>query len=103
MYIRTNNHDKSWIALHKKECNKNVNWNDPQILAMIQGKTLYQTKMLLDIRKAMEIRLHKTGPGSGFNLDFRNRVKTRLWDPLFLKYRQKMLPKDNKTMIPGTV
>jgi hypothetical protein len=59
--------------------------------------------MQLDIREAMEIWLHNTGPGSGFNLDFGNHVKTRQLDPLFLKHRQKMLSKDYKTTTPGTV
>ena len=68
--------DKSGIAQHAANClNGKQNSDNPEILATIHGKNKNKVKADLQIREAMEIQLHQTGPDSGgFNEDLGNRV-----------------------------
>ena len=40
--------------------------------------------------EALMIKLHQTGPGSGFNDDEGRRVHTKQWDPLLIELRKKL-------------
>ena len=40
--------------------------------------------------KVLNIKLHKTGPGNGFNEDEGRRFFTKQWDPLLPDLRKKM-------------
>ena len=42
--------------------------------------------------ESLMIKLHRTGPGRGFNEDEGRRVKTKQWDPRLIKLRKKMGP-----------
>jgi hypothetical protein len=91
--------DKSGIAQHIVNCpNGKQNFEGTEILATIQGKSRKKIKADLQIREAMEIRLHPTGPYTGgFNEDLGNRVYTTAWDPLFRDIRPDAI-KNYKTL-----
>ena len=90
-YIRRGEWNLSGIAAHKENCqNGNINFDEPEILAKIQAKSKRQADFKLDYMESLMIKLHRTGPGRGFNEDEGRRVKTKQWDPLLIKLRKKM-------------
>ena len=79
------------IAGLKEHCNDgNVNFEDPTILATINARSKKQADFKLDHMEALMIKLHQTGPGSGFNEDEGRRVRTKQWDPLLIQLRKKL-------------
>ena len=40
--------------------------------------------------ESLMIKLHRTGPGNGFNDDEGRRVWTKQWDPLLIQLRKQM-------------
>ena len=51
----------------------------------MQDKNKARLSYNLKIREALEIRRHKSGPGSGLNEDMGAFVKTDIWDPVLNK------------------
>ena len=81
----------SGIAAHKEQCKDgNVNFEEPSILATINARSKKQADFKLDHMESLMIKLHQTGPGSGFNEDEGRRVRTKQWDPLLIHLRQKL-------------
>ena len=90
-YVRRGEWTMSGIAAHKEHCNDgNVNFDDPTILAKINARSKRQADFKLDYMEALMIKLHQTGPGSGFNEDRGRRVRTKQWDLLLIKLREKL-------------
>ena len=89
-YIRRGEWNSSGIAAHKETCQEgSVNFDDPTILARINAKSKRQADFKLDYMESLMIKLHQTGPGSGFNEDEGRRVRTKQWDPLLIRLRNK--------------
>ena len=81
----------SRIAAHKEHCKEgSVNFDDPTILAIINAHSKKQADFKLDHMEALMIKLHQTGPGSGFNEYKVSRVRTKQWDPLLIQLRKKL-------------
>ena len=90
-YIRRGEWHLSGIAAHKENCpDGNINFDEPEILARIQAKSKKQADFKLDYMESLMIKLHRTGPGNGFNEDEGRRVKTKQWDPLLIHLREKL-------------
>ena len=89
-YIRRGEWSKSGLAAHKENCDAEVDWENVQTLAQINSRSKKQTAVKLDYMESFCIKLHKTGPGKGFNEDEGRRVYTKQWDPLLAQIRQKM-------------
>ena len=90
-YIRRQQWHLSGIAAHKENCpNGNINFEEPEILAKINAKSKKQADFKLDFMESLMIKLHRTGPGNGFNEDEGRRVRTRQWDPLLIHLRKKL-------------
>ena len=90
-YIRRQEWNLSGIAAHKENCaTGKVNFDEPEILATIQAKSKRQADYKLDFMESLMIKLHRTGPGNGFNEDEGRRVRTKQWDPLLIQLRRKM-------------
>ena len=90
-YIRRQEWSSSGIASHKENCRDgNINFDEPEILAKIHAKSKKQADYKLDFMESLMIKLHRTGPGSGFNEDEGRRVRTKQWDPLLIQLRKKL-------------
>ena len=90
-YVRRGEWHMSGIAAHKEHCKEGtVNFDDPTILATINARSKRQADFKLDHMEALMIKLHQTGPGSGFNEDEGRRVRTKQWDPLLIHLRKKL-------------
>ena len=77
-YIRRKEWSLSGIASHKESCKTGkVNFDNPEILAKIEAKSKKQADFKLDYMESLMIKLHRTGPGSGFNEDEGRRVRTK--------------------------
>ena len=70
------------VIFHKK--NRNL-----EILSRINSRSKRQTAAKLDYMESFNIKLHRTGPGNGFNEDEGRRVYTKQWDPLLNQLRKK--------------
>ena len=81
---------KSGLAAHKEQCDATINWEDVEILSKIKCKSKKQLPYKLDYMESLNIKLHKTGPGNGFNEDEGRRFFTKQWDPLLADLRKKM-------------
>ena len=89
-YIRRGEWNLSGIAAHKENCPDGVvNFDEPSILAKINAKSKRQADFKLDYMELLMIKLHQTGPGTGFNEDEGRRVRTKQWDPLLIQLRKK--------------
>ena len=88
-YIRRGEWQKSGLAAHKENCNAEIDWENVEILAKINSKSNKQASVKLDYMESLCIKLHKTGPGHGFNEDEGRRVYTKQWDPLLAQLRSK--------------
>ena len=89
-YIRRGEWAKSGLAAHKEQCDATINWEDVEILSKIKCKSKKQLPYKLDYMESLNIKLHKTGPGNGFNEDEGRRFFTKQWDPLLADLRKKM-------------
>ena len=67
-----------------------INWDDVEIISKIKCKSRKQLPYKLDVMESLNIKLHKTGPGQGFNEDEGRRLYTKQWDPLIADLRKKM-------------
>ena len=65
-----------------------VNFDQPSILAKINTKSKRQADFKLDCIELLMIKLHQTGPGTGFNEDEGRRIRTKQWDPLLIRLRE---------------
>ena len=90
-YVRREEWHMSGIAAHKEHCKEgSVDFDNPEILATINARFKKQADFKLDHMEALMIKLHQTGPGSGFNEDEGRRVRTKQWDPLLIQLRKKL-------------
>ena len=94
-YVRRGEWSMSGIAAHKEHCKEgNINFDNPTILATIlatiNARLNRQADFKLDHMEALMIKLHQTGPGSGFNEDEGRRVRTRQWDLLLIQLRKQL-------------
>ena len=90
-YVRWGEWSMPGIAALKEHCKeRNVNFDNPTILATINARSKRQADFKLDHMEALMIKLHQTGPGSGFNEDEGRRVRTRQWDPLLIQLRKQL-------------
>ena len=81
---------KSGLAAHKEHCKEVIDWdNDIEIIAKINSRSKQQALMNLDYMESLCIKLHRTGPGHGFNEDEGRRVFTKQWDPVLNELRKK--------------
>ena len=88
-YIRRGEWNLSGIAAHEENCPDGVvNFDQPSILAKINAKSKRQADFKLDYMELLMIKLHQTGPGTGFNEDEGRRVRTKQWDPLLIRLRE---------------
>ena len=71
------------MTQHKESCPKEIDWENPSILATFSGKNKKRVAYDLKIREALEIKRHNCGPGKGLNEDFGAYVKTSQWNPVF--------------------
>ena len=88
-YIRRGEWAKSGLAAHKENCNAPIDWENVEILSHVHTKSKRQLPIRLDIMESLNIKLHNTGPGKGFNEDEGHRVFTKQWDPLLAELRKK--------------
>ena len=89
-YILRGEWSSSGIAAHKENCPEGVvNFEEPTILAKINAKSKFKADFKLDYMESLMIKLHQTGPGTGFNEDEGRRVRTKQWDPLLIHLRNK--------------
>ena len=80
--IRTENWSYSGISQHHQACANEFDSSNASIIATAQSKSKKKLLYDLKIREALEIRLHKCGPGKGLNEDMGAYVKTDIWDPV---------------------
>ena len=73
----------SGISQHKEHCKEVVDWENPKVLATMNGKSKKRLAYDLKVREALEIKRHNCGPGSGLNEDLGAYVKTTQWNPVF--------------------
>ena len=64
----------------KKKRHTTINWSP--VKEPLRG-------MNLDYMESLCIKLHRTGPGHGFNEDEGRRVYTKQWDPVLNELRKK--------------
>ena len=89
-YIRCGEWAKSGLAAHKEHCKEVIDLdNDIEIIAKINSRSKQQASMNLDYMESLCIKLHRTGPGHGFNEDEGRRVYTKQWDPVLNELRKK--------------
>ena len=88
-YIRRGEWTKSGLAAHKENCNSDIDFENVEILARINSRNKQQTSYKLDYMESFCIKLHRTGPGNGFNEDEGRRVFTKQWDPIINQLRKK--------------
>ena len=69
----------SGVTQHHQHCD-HFNTENFSILHNMQGKNKRGLGYNMRIREALEIRRHKSGPGSGLNEDMDAYVKTDIWD-----------------------
>ena len=81
---------KSGLASHKEHCDTDMDWDDVEVLAKTNSRSKKQAALKLDYMESLCIKLHRTGPGYGFNEDEGRRFYTKQWDPILNKLRQKM-------------
>ena len=81
---------KSGIVQHKKTCKEPTDWENFKVLAKIRnsGRNRARVQQELQIREALEIRYHQTGPRQGLNLDQGNLLNTNAWEPLLTHMRK---------------
>ena len=69
-HVRGGGRDKSGIAAHKENCpNGDINFDNLTIIATVNARSKRQADFKLDYMESLMIKLHKTGPGNGFNED----------------------------------
>ena len=61
-----------------------------EVLSKIRCRSKKQLPYKLDYMESLNIKLHNTGPGKGFNEDEGRRFFTKQWDPLLADLRKKM-------------
>ena len=89
-YIRRGEWTKSGLAAHKETCKEEINWEeDVEIIAKINSRSKRQASMKLDYMESLCIKLHRTGPGHGFNEDEGRRIYTKQWDPVLNELRKR--------------
>ena len=82
--------DKSGIALHSSECEKEIDWENIKTIKVEYNR--FERK----VREALEIQYHECGPKKGgMNLDDGQYVKTKFWTPLFKYLREKQIDANN--------
>ena len=76
---------------HKKHCKAPVAWDDVKTLASVRscGRSRFRVEQELQIREALEIRLRRSGPGFGLNLNNGNLITSNAREPLISKLRSK--------------
>ena len=77
------NWSHSGISQHKENCDAEVDWENPSILATFSNKNKKRLTYDLKVREALEIKRQNCGPGRGLNEDFGAYVKTTQWNPVF--------------------
>ena len=60
-----------------------VDWENPTVLATMNGKNKKRLGYDLKVREALEIKRHNCGPGHGLNEDLGAYVKMTQWNPVF--------------------
>ena len=89
-YIQRGEWAKSGLASLKENCDIDMDWDNVEILAKINSRSKKQAALKLDFMESLMIKLHRTGPGHGFNKDKGQRFYTKQWDPILNKLREKM-------------
>ena len=80
--IERQNWQHSGISQHHQHYPESFRIENFEPIQTMQNKNKRKLGYDLRVREAMEIRRHKSGPGSGLNEDTGAYIKTEMWDPV---------------------